>query len=182
MNVSPKVHDIASSLPQSALNAFSQPSSFSSWLTEEEDPLLFLAVCNPGNFSLFLPQMMLSSVPPQQFAPFNWQQQHPRPLQSIPPQHQQQHQPQQQGQLLSGRHALSSEDVRYGAGAFSDGEAERSTRRRSGGGGVGGGSYYGSMQHYHQHNHRPRRQSEALDWRSMASRQPHYVTLTRYMF
>ena len=80
---------------------------------------------------------------------------------------------------MSGRHALSSEDVRYGAGAFSDGEAERSTRRRSGGGGVGGGSYYGSMQHYH-HHHRPRRQSEALDWRSMASRQPHYVTLTRY--
>ena len=141
----------------------------------------FSWLCNPGNFSLFLPQMMLSSVPPQQFAPFNWQQQHPRPLQSIPPQPQQQHQPQQQGQLLSGRHALSSEDVRYGAGAFSDGEAERSTRRRSGGGGVGGGSYYGSMQHYH-HHHRPRRQSEALDWRSMASRQPHYVTLTRYMF
>ena len=85
------------------------------------------------SYNSFPPQMMLSSaassVPPHhQFAPFPWPH-HPQTLQ----QQQQSMAPQpheEQPQLR----AVSSEDVRFGAGAFSDGEAERSTRRRGGGG------------------------------------------------
>ena len=77
------------------------------------------------------PQMMLSSaassVPPhQQFAPFHWPH-HPQTLQQQQSMAPQAHEQQQ-------LRAVSSEDVRFGAGAFSDGEAERSTRRRGAGG------------------------------------------------
>ena len=115
--------------------------------------------------------MMLTSVPPQQFAPFSWhQQQHPQTLQPVPVQPQQQQQRHRQPQFHV-RHALSSEDVRH-LGAFSDGEAtERSAAARRG---------YGSMQH--QRSRRPSA-GAALEWRAVASRQqqPHYVTMTRWV-
>ena len=123
------------------------------------------------------PQMMLTSVPPQQFAPFSWQQQQPQTLQTLPlqPLQQQQQRHRQQQPQFNVRHALSSEDVRHLGGAFSDGEAtERSAAARRG---------YGSMQHHHRHRGRRPSAGAALEWRAVAARQqqqPHYVTMTRW--